>query len=570
MTDPQLSKTKGSEMAARVDFRQRLTSTLVQALEEHDGLPWRQSAQGMRTRSFNPVSGVKYKGGNAIGLLLAQLQRGSEDPRWMTLKQANKAGYSIRAGAKATYVEYWDWGVPGLTTGKPIAEAQALADEETEEQARARTKPRVFYAAVFNGEDVVGLPALELDDALQPIELAKKLIAATGAEIEHVQSSRPNGRIVYNAAYYERRADKVIVPPRSDFKSDADYFATVLHQVSKWTGHSSRLNRQAPEEQFPFGSPEYAREALRVEIATHLMTSMLGLDGQAKNHVETYGKAWLDILKSDRHEIFRATRDAEQIVDHLFGYVPELREIVERNLAANVLPEGSAKRRLNVPISDDMPNFIPAGLEPTAPVVRVGRADPRWAGFEEALLQTAKKSGLPVENVTPVFDMIEPNFTTIMDGMKSRGLDEDMVYKMIGAQIIEEMKQADVHHQNWSNFAASVRTAATGIEVEVLESALQEISQRYQQKMVEAVNGRWDEPTTLTELNQVLYGQEGHGIAIDRAFVQRLVAASDFAHKLAAPQVDDEDDVLMPLGMSDVLPEDAGIQDDERLSHASP
>jgi len=173
-----------------------------------------------------------------------------------------------------------------------------------------------------------------------------------------------------------------------------------------------------------------------------------------------------------------------------------------------------------------------------------------------------------VEAVTPVFDMIEPNFTTIMDGMKTRGLDEEMVYKMIGAQIIEEMKQADVHHRNWAEFADKVRAAAGGIAVELVESALQESNQRYQQVLVDGVNGRWDEKKTQQALHQVLYGQDGVTATIDGAFVQRLVASSATVQALGLAE--DDEDVLMPLGMSDVLPDDAGILDDERIARASP
>lgn len=556
-------------MAAREDFRQRLTNALIQNLEEHDGLPWQRGWENTATRPFNPASGVKYKGGNVMGLLLAQLQRGSSDPRWMTLKQANKAGYSIRKGAKATYVEYWDWGVPGLKLTKLGADQDATENDETEEQARARTRARVFYAAVFNGADVVGLPEMVREQTWQPHELAEKLIAASGAEIEHTAVSRAGFGVVENAAYYTRGADKIVVPPKESFKSQGDYYATVLHELAHWTGHTSRLNRLAPDERAKFGSPTYAREELRAEIASFFLSSMLGVEGKAQNHA-AYAASWLEALKGDKHEIFRAARDAEQIVDHIFGYAPELRDIVEGALAANTLPEDGPKRRVDIGLSDDVPNFIPADAKPAAPTVRTGRADPRWAGFEQALHETAKKAGLNADAVAPVFDMIEPNFTTIMDGMKSKGLDEDMVYQMIGAQIIDEMKQADVHRKSWDDFAGKVRIAAQGVEVEVIESVLQETNQRYQQVLVDGVNNRWDTQKTLQELNAVLYGQSYDAVvSIDAAFVQSMIENSAVVKTLATAHAEDDDDVLMPLGMSEVMPDDAGISDDERIARPS-
>ena len=79
-------------MAAREDFRQRLTNALIESIEENDGLPWERGWDNMATRPFNPGTGIKYKGGNVLNLLLEQIKRGSDDPRWMTLKQANHAG----------------------------------------------------------------------------------------------------------------------------------------------------------------------------------------------------------------------------------------------------------------------------------------------------------------------------------------------------------------------------------------------------------------------------------------------------------------------------------------------
>jgi len=556
-------------MAAREDFRQRLTNALIQSLEEHDGMPWQQGWENVATRPFNPASGVKYKGGNVMGLLLEQVRRRSMDPRWVTLKQANKAGYSVRKGAKAAYVEYWDWGVPELKFARPGTDGKTVEDEETEEQARARAKPRVFYAAVFNGADVVGLPEMVREQSWQADDLAEKLIAATGAEIEHATVSRASSGVVTNAAYYTRGVDKIVVPPRNSFKSQGDYYATVLHELAHWTGHASRLSRHAPDESLAFGSPAYAREELRAEIASFFLSSMLGIEGKAQNHAR-YATAWLDVLKGDKHEIFRAARDAEQIVDHVFSYAPELREVVEGALAANTLPEDGPKRRLNIPVSDDLPNFIPAGVEPIAPVIRTGRADPRWPGFERTLLETAKKAGINAEAVAPVFDMIEPNFTMIMDGMKTRGLDEEMVYKMIGTQIIDEMKRADVHRQGWDDFAEKVRDTAGEVEVELVESVLQETNQRYQQALLDGVNGRWDEQKTQQALNQVLYGKGSADVEIDAAFVQRLIAGSATAKVLASAPIEDDEDMLTPLGMSEVLPEDVGILDDEWIARVSP
>lgn len=546
-------------MAAREDFRQRLTRVLVESMEEHDGLPWEQGWENAAARPFNPGSGVKYKGGNVMGLLLAQLERGSDDPRWMTLNQANKAGYSIRKGARASYVEYWDWGVPELDSVKLGKKGEPLREEESEEQLSSRRKARVFYAAVFNGHDIVGLPELVSEQNWEANNLAEKLIAASGAEIEHAAVSRA-GR-GENAAHYSHAANKIVVPPKAAFKSQGDYYATVLYALAHWTGHSSRLGRCELNEKVKFGNEPYIREALRAEIAAFHLTSMLGVQGKVQNNTK-YTQQWLEALRGDKHEIFRAARDAEKIVDHIFSYAPELREIVESAIAINVLPAERAARKLDTGVSSDMPSFIPADAKPVVPVVRTGRDDPRWAGFEKMLRETAERSGMVLnsESLAEVFQMMETTFTQVMDSTTGRGMDEGVVYQMLSTRIVDEMKQVDLYEHTWNEFADRVRNASGSIPVEQVELALQVLNERYQQTMVSAANARWDDGRTAEALNAVLY-ENGH--AIDTAFVQRLVDASPVA-TLQGPDWDDEE-ILSPLGMASVLTEDVGVMDDERI-----
>jgi antirestriction protein ArdC len=57
---------------------------------------------------FNPTSERAYPGGNAIHLMATGLERGYEDPRWMTYKQASDNGWQVRRGEKGTQIEYWE------------------------------------------------------------------------------------------------------------------------------------------------------------------------------------------------------------------------------------------------------------------------------------------------------------------------------------------------------------------------------------------------------------------------------------------------------------------------------
>ena len=557
-------------MAAREDFRQRLTNALIESIEETDGLPWECGWENMATRPFNPGTGIKYKGGNVLNLLLEQIKRGSDDPRWMTLKQANDAGYSVRKGAKAAYVEYWDWGQPQASRkaevdeqGKPLprVEADEAAEEEQEQQRR---KPRVFFATVFNGSDIVGLPEIKREIGWQPNELAEKLIAATGAEIEHTAVSRAGFGVVENAAYYTHGQDKIVVPPRESFKSEGDYYATVLHELAHWTGHHSRLARRAPDEKRPFGSPEYAQEELRAEIASMFLTSMVGVEGRIQNHAK-YTGSWLEVLKGDKHEIFRAARDAEKIVDHIFEYAPELREVVEARMADNLLPKEPPKRKLDSGISKDLPNFIPPEAKAQ---VRTGRDDPRWAAFDQTVRGEARKFGVDEAVVDKALGLIEPQFTEVMNAAKKNGYTADDMNTMLARNIVDEMRTADVRQQQWERFCDQVRQAGADLyPVEQIELALQELGGRYQQLIAKSTQEGWTKQQTDTEIRSMIFGEEGRR-PITGEYVKAFIESSPAAQQVAASADSDDDFVLTPLGLSDAMPEDSGAVSDEHIKGA--
>lgn len=559
-------------MAAREDFRQRLTNALIESIEENDGLPWEKGWDNMATRPFNPGTGIKYRGGNVINLMLEQLRRGSDDPRWMTLKQANSAGYSVRKGAKASYVEYWDWGQPQAPRkaevdekGNPLPRNDADTDDEEEEAQRR--KPRVFFATVFNGDDIVGLPEIKREISWKPNDLAEKLIAATGAEIEHAAVSKVGFGFIENAAYYTHGRDKIVVPPRESFKSEGDYYATVLHELSHWTGHHTRLARRAPDEKRPFGSPEYAQEELRAEIASMFLTSMLGVEGKLHNHAKYTGH-WLETLKGDKHEIFRAARDAEKIVDHVFEYAPELRQIVESRMADNLLPKEPPKRSYDSRVKADMPDFVPAEVKARVAQVLTGRDDPRWAAFDQTVRGEAHKFGVEDAVVDKALGLIEPQFTEVMDAAKKNGYTAEDMNTMLARSIIDEMRTADVRQQQWERFCEQVRQAGADLyPVEQIEMALQELGGRYQQLIAQSTQEGWAKQQTETQIRAMIYGEEGRR-PITGEYVKTLVENSAAARQVVAGVENDDDFVLTPLGLSDAMPEDSGAVADEHIKGA--
>src|ERR1019366_8787518 len=88
------------------------------------------------------------------------------------------------------------------------------------------------------------------------------------------------------------------------------------------TGEEAPLNRDLRNH---FGSHDYAREELRAEIGQMMICGELGIavsDSDFSNNA-AYVASWLEKLRSDRKEIFRAAADAQRIADYLLAFHPE-------------------------------------------------------------------------------------------------------------------------------------------------------------------------------------------------------------------------------------------------------
>ena len=90
--------------------------------------------------------------------------------------------------------------------------------------------------------------------------------------------------------------------------------------MGHWTGAPSRLNRDLRN---GFGSHDYAREELRAEIGQMMVCGELGIGDCDFSNNAAYVASWLEKLRSDRKEIFRAAADAQRIADYLLAFHPD-------------------------------------------------------------------------------------------------------------------------------------------------------------------------------------------------------------------------------------------------------
>jgi antirestriction protein ArdC len=291
----------------RSDIYQSITDQIVGQLEQ--GVrPWLRpwSASHMEGRAVLPLrhNGMAYRGVNVVALWMAALAKGYRAPIWMTFKQALELGGCVRKGEKGSLSVYAD----KITRREP--------DAESGEESPVEIHYMKGYT-VFNVEQIDGLPqhyyvkpAPRLDP-LARIARAEAFAAATGAEIVHGGSQ----------ACYVLRTDNLHMPCLDLFDSAESYYATLLHELTHWTRHESRLHREFGRKRW--GDEGYAMEELVAELGAAFLCADLELTPELRPDHASYLDHWLKVLKSDKRAIFAAASHAQRAADFLNGLQPQ-------------------------------------------------------------------------------------------------------------------------------------------------------------------------------------------------------------------------------------------------------
>ncbi len=315
-------------------FRDDVAQRLITHMEE-GSLPWhsyhdnddaRVDAVALRHDYFMPRNANSkdaYRGGNRVNLTLAALERGSQDPRWMTFNQIKKAGHTLVKGAKSEIIEFWDFSrADAYKEAVKECQDQGMSAEEIAEKLGDKPRGIAKMFLVFNGKDIEGLPPLP---ELPPLDVQQRNALADSI----VSSLNLTGGVDNNALCrvprYNPAKDQIMLPPAQLFASDAEYYATLLHEAVHATGHDSRTGRLKKERGFDDADKEYAYEELITEFSAAQLCALLGIPSDAKNHA-SYLDSYLSILQQDKNALFAIAREADEVMTYLLETVPALQQ----------------------------------------------------------------------------------------------------------------------------------------------------------------------------------------------------------------------------------------------------
>ena len=123
-----------------------------------------------------------------------------------------------------------------------------------------------------------------------------------------------------NQAYYAIGADYVQMPPFEAFKDAESYYATLAHEMTHWTRHQTRLDRDFGRKRW--GDEGYAMEELVAELGSAFLAADLALTPEPREDHAAYIGSWLKVLKQDKRAIFSAAAHAQKAADYLASLQP--------------------------------------------------------------------------------------------------------------------------------------------------------------------------------------------------------------------------------------------------------
>ncbi len=286
------------------DIYQEITDKIVSVLDSINLNDYEAPFAGLAAQGLpaNPVTEHSYRGINIPSLWIDQQEKKFTSNQWATFKQWKEKGAQVRKGQK----------------GSPIIFYKTLTKTE-ENEAGEETEfslPMLRFYTVFNANQVDGYEHHQTAkpngvDLVERIASAEAFCAKTKADIRHGGGD----------AYYDRMGDFINLPETIHFvetkqaSATENYYATLLHELTHWTGASHRLDRDKAKTRKD--TDKYAFEELIAELGAAFLCSKLGIVQTQRDDHALYIKSWLQALKNDKKLIFKASAQAAKAVDFL-------------------------------------------------------------------------------------------------------------------------------------------------------------------------------------------------------------------------------------------------------------
>lgn len=275
---------------------QIVTENIINKLQQGK-IPW---VSGWYTEA--PINWVTQKRYTGINRWLL------DSGEYLTFKQIQNAGGTLRKGAKSSIVVYYTENVKSKKE-----------DVDTESKTPVVHKVLRYYL-VYNVNDVDGIEPRrkhKRKTVKENFDVEKaKVISITYLQREKIRLNSGGDK-----AFYSKRTDAITLPISEQFYNEAHYYSTLFHEIGHSTGAVHRLNRIGiVNDEATFGTPLYAEEELIAECTAAQLCAEVGIpENIGVTNTAAYIQNWLSVLKNDTSLVLKAAAKAEQAVNYIEG-----------------------------------------------------------------------------------------------------------------------------------------------------------------------------------------------------------------------------------------------------------
>lgn len=270
-----------------------ITQQILERIEKGE-IPWRRPWIGGGLPK-NLISKKEYAGINPFLLNLA----GYASPHWLSYKQAQSLGGSVKKGEKGAIIIFWK-------------QVKVKDDKSKDDGEKAISMLR--YYRVFNVEQCElpdnKIPVTDINPNFQPIAACEKTVAD--------MPNKPDIQHKEQRAYYSAKEDYINMPKKETFVNPEFYYSALFHELGHSTRHETRLARKL-EGWTPFGSNEYSKEELVAEMTAAFLCGKHGIEQETIENSAAYIKSWIRRFKDKPKMVVEAASKAQKAVNYIMN-----------------------------------------------------------------------------------------------------------------------------------------------------------------------------------------------------------------------------------------------------------
>lgn len=270
-----------------------ITERIIDSLSK-GVVPWRKPWNDVIPSNY--ITEQTYSGINLFLLGLNDFK----SPYWLTWKQIQTLGATVKKGEKSSIIVYYS-----MTEYE-----NAFIFSDGRDNITDNVKiPFLKYYRVWNWEQTDLIPEKKITSD------NKRLFTC-----DTVFDNLPVKPVIERGDYpcYQPKSDTIFIQDISFFKSSEDYYSTLYHETTHWTGHESRLNREGLKKS-AFGSECYSKEELVAEMGASFLCGLTGIQQKTIDNSVSYIQSWLSVLKNDKTFVISASAQAQKAVDYILG-----------------------------------------------------------------------------------------------------------------------------------------------------------------------------------------------------------------------------------------------------------